>query len=173
MPEMNKVDIIIENEKYSVYTDENMEYIQKIEEIINKQIDYFKNSDKRFNSHTSLIFTTFLIADKYLKCINQLNDIEDRNKEEYEKRDEEKENLKFQYEELKKEINTVCEDKEKYLEELMIKNNETELLGNTVEKYKQMLDEKREELMQCKITIEELRRKNKEIEDILDIETSS
>ncbi len=194
MPDMNKVEIVIDNERYSVFTDEDMEYIKKVENLINTQVEYFKNSNKRFNSHTSVIFTSFVLADKYLKSIRQLGEIENKIKKDFKTTDEENEKLKEQIEKIKKhfkttdeenekfkkqlekiqkEYSSVCEEKEKYLEELLIKNNETELFEETIKKYKHILDERSKEIIQNKIIIEELKKKNKELEDLLDIETSS
>lgn len=171
MPDMNKVEIVIDNEKYSVFTDEDMEYIKKIENLINTQVEYFKNSNKRFNSHTSVIFTSFILADKYYKTIKQLDEMENKIKKDFQETDEEKEKILEQLENIQQEYNRTCEEKEKYLEELLIKNNENELFEETIKKYKHILDEKSKEIIQCKIFIEELKKKNDELEDLLDIET--
>jgi cell division protein ZapA (FtsZ GTPase activity inhibitor) len=74
MPEYYSYEINICGKKYKVQTDENQEYVKKIEDMINSKILQFRKADKKFDNYASLIFTTFVISDKYLKVLTQLED---------------------------------------------------------------------------------------------------
>src|SRR6056297_2278948 len=77
MPDLNNIEVIISGQKFKVQSDESKEYIKKIEEMINKKIDNFKESNKKFDNYSSLVFTSFLLADKYLKLVDKLEQMED------------------------------------------------------------------------------------------------
>src|SRR6056297_309223 len=77
MPDLNNIEVIISGQKFKVQSDESREYIKKIEEMINKKSDNFKESNKKFDNYSSLVFTAFLLADKYLKLVDKLEEIED------------------------------------------------------------------------------------------------
>lgn len=172
MPEMNKVDIVINNEKYSVFTDEDKDYIKKIENLINNQVEYFKNSEKHFNGYNSVIFTSFVIADKYLKAIKQLDKFEYRVKSKPKLSKTEMEKNALELKKVKNEYDKVCDEKEKYLEELLVKNSEKELLEDKLREYEKKLSLNKEEIFQLEIQIEELKRANKELEELLELETT-
>jgi len=77
MPDLNNIEVVISGQKFKVQSDESKEYIKKIEEMINKKIDNFKDSNKKFDNYSSLVFTSFLLADKYLKLVDKLEEVED------------------------------------------------------------------------------------------------
>ncbi len=140
----NSVEIKIAGKKYKVQTNENQEYIQKIEEMINSKIHQFKSTDKKFDSFSSLAFTTFIIADKYFKILDQLEkakkvEASASNPVEIKKLKEEKSNLVL-------DLDRSVEEKDKLLQELIQKNSEFDILASKLTEYENMLKEKEEEL---------------------------
>ncbi|SHJ15124.1 Cell division protein ZapA [Dethiosulfatibacter aminovorans DSM 17477] len=140
----NSVEIKIAGKKYKVQTNENQEYIKKIEEMINSKIQQFKSTDKKFDSFSSLAFTTFIISDKYFKILDQLEKAKQIEKSainpvEIKKLKEEKSNLVI-------DLERSTEEKDKLLQELIQKNSEFDILANKLTEYENMLKEKDEEL---------------------------
>src|SRR6056297_1434184 len=107
MPDFNNIEVNICGQKFHVQSDENEEYIKKIEEMINKKIDHFKESNKKFDNYSSLVFTAFLLADKYLKLVDKLEEVED-NKVKL----SEVKNMKSQMQKYKDKISKLEEEKE-------------------------------------------------------------
>jgi cell division protein ZapA (FtsZ GTPase activity inhibitor) len=140
----NSVEIKIAGKKYKVQTNENQEYIKKIEEMINSKIHQFKATDKKFDSFSSLAFTTFIIADKYFKILDQLEKAKQNEKVvinpiEIKKMKEEKSKLVI-------DLDRSIEEKDKLLQELIQKNSEFDILASKLTEYENMLKVKEEEL---------------------------
>lgn len=140
----NSVEIKIAGKKYKVQTNENQEYIKKIEEMINSKIHQFKATDKKFDSFSSLAFTTFIISDKYFKILDQLEKAKAIEKSsinpvEIKKLKEDRSNLII-------DLERSTEEKDKLLQELIQKNSEFDILANKLTEYENMLKEKDEEL---------------------------
>lgn len=66
---MNVLEIVIGNKRYTVKTDEDKEHVEKVERLINNQLENFTAS-RKFNESDKLIFTSFFIGDKYVKLIS-------------------------------------------------------------------------------------------------------
>lgn len=140
----NSIEIKIAGKKYTVQTNENQEYIKKIEEMINSKIHQFKSTDKKFDSFSSLAFTTFIIADKYFKIIEQFEKTKDVetpviNPVEIKKLREEKNSLSIA-------LDKSTEEKDRLLQELIGKNSEYDIMTSKLLEYEDLLKNKEEEL---------------------------
>jgi len=158
MPDFNNIEVNICGQKFHVQSDENEEYIKKIEEMINKKINYFKESNKKFDNYSSLVFTSFLIADKYLKLVDKLEEVEDNKI----KLSEVKE-MKSQLQKYKDKNAKLEEEKEKNLQELVQKNNGYNNMKNKIQSHKKQLEEKDDELAVTKEILEETESRVKEL----------
>jgi cell division protein ZapA (FtsZ GTPase activity inhibitor) len=161
MPEYYSYEINICGKKYKVQTDENQEYVKKIEDMINSKILQFRKADKKFDNYASLIFTTFVISDKYLKVLTQL---EDNKKEKPEVISlAEVKRIKDEKINLSNELEDAIQEKDKYLQELIQKNSEIDILRNKLHEYEKLISEKEEELLIMEELTRELEQKNKKI----------
>jgi len=158
MPDFNNIEVNICGQKFHVQSDENEEYIKKIEEMINKKINHFKESNKKFDNYSSLVFTSFLIADKYLKLVDKLEEVEDNKI----KLSEVKE-MKSQLQKYKDKNAKLEEEKEKNLQELVQKNNGYNNMKNKIQSHKKQLEEKDDELAVTKEILEETESRVKEL----------
>ncbi len=158
MPDFNNIEVNICGQKFHVQSDENEEYIKKIEEMINKKIDHFKESNKKFDNYSSLVFTAFLLADKYLKLVDKLEEVEDNKIKLSEIKD-----MKSQMQKYKDKIAKLEEEKEENLQELVQKNNDYNNMKNKIEEHKKELEEKGDELAITKDILEETETRVKEL----------
>ncbi len=156
MPGYNRFEIHISGKKYQLQTNETQEHIKKIESIINNKINEFKTTDKKFDNYSSLIFTTFVITDKYLKAIQQLETEKKINENGIRLTDYKA--LKDEFHQTKQELEHTISEKDQYLQELIQKNSEMSILKNRL-----ALLEKQVKEMQDEITI--LEEVNQELEN--------
>lgn len=75
-------------------------------------------------------------------------------------------------EELKKKYDSVNDEKEKYLEELLMINNDKENLINSINELQEKLNRREAENFQNQLEIDKLKKDNKELMDLLEEETS-
>src|SRR6056297_1979076 len=158
MPDLKNIEVVISGQKFKVQSDESKEYIKKIEEMINKKIDNFKDSNKKFDNYSSLVFTSFLLADKYLKLVDKLEEVED-NKIKL----SEIKGMKNQLQNYKDKIVKLEEEKEENLQELVQKNNDYNKMKNKIDEYKKELEEKDDELAITKDILDETEKRVKEL----------
>ncbi|MFO7887086.1 MAG: cell division protein ZapA [Eubacteriales bacterium] len=158
MPDFNNIEVNISGQKFHVQSDENEEYIKKIEEMINKKINHFKESNKKFDNYSSLVFTSFLIADKYLKLVDKLEEAEDNKIKLSEIKD-----MKSQLQKYKDKNVKLEEEKEENLQEIVQKNNDYNNMKNKIKSYKDQLQEKDDELAITKDILEETESRVKEL----------
>jgi len=158
MPDLNNIEINICGQKFHVQSDENEEYIKKIEEMINKKIESFKESNKKFDNYSSLVFTSFLLADKYLKLVDKLEQAEDNKIKLAEIKE-----MKDTMNQYKEKIARLEEEKEENLQELVEKNNDYNMMKNKIKEYESNLQEKDEELAITKDILEETENRVKEL----------
>ncbi len=83
------------------------------------------------------------------------------------------EELKILKDEISKKHDRVGNEKEKYLEELLLANSEIENLKFTINEMNEKLNRKEAEIYQNSVYIEELKKENSELMGLLDSETSS
>ncbi len=74
--------------------------------------------------------------------------------------------------ELKKKYDTINDEREKYLEELLMLNNDKENLMNSINELQEKLNRKESENFQNQLEISKLKKDNRELLDLLDKETS-
>lgn len=80
--------------------------------------------------------------------------------------------LKNTNEEIKHKYDSVNDEKEKYLEELLMINNDKESLINKINEIQEKLNRKEAEIFQNRIEINELKKENMEMMELLDEQTS-
>jgi hypothetical protein len=146
MPGYNSFEVSIGGKKYKLQTDENQDYVKKIESLINTKINQYKTADKKFDNYSSLIFTTFVIADKYLKVLQQL-EIEKKLNQEVISLSEVKK-IKDEHSQLKIDLEATIQEKDQYLQELIQKNSEMVILSNKLNEYERLLREHEEHAAQ-------------------------
>lgn len=73
---------------------------------------------------------------------------------------------------LKKKYDTISDEKEKYLEELLMINNDKENLINSINELQEKLNRKESENFQNQLEIEKLKKDNRELLELLEEETS-
>lgn len=146
MPGYNSFEVSIGGKKYKLQTDENQDYVKKIESLINTKINQYKTADKKFDNYSSLIFTTFVIADKYLKVMHQL-EIEKKLNQEVISLSEVKK-IKDEHSQLKIDLEATVQEKDHYLQELIQKNSEMIILSNKLKEYEKLLREHEEHAAQ-------------------------
>lgn len=73
---------------------------------------------------------------------------------------------------LKKKYDTINDEKEKYLEELLMINNDKENLINSINELQEKLNRKESENFQNQLEIEKLKKDNRELLELLEEETS-
>lgn len=161
MPEYNSLEINICGKIYKVQTDEKYAYIKKIEDMINTKVNQFKSTDRKFDNYSSLAFTAFVISDKYLKLLEQLESEKSKNQDfislnEVKRIKDEKANLTI-------ELESSIHENEKILQELIRKNSEFDILKNKILEFDRLLKEKDEEIMIIEEINRELELKNKKI----------
>ncbi|MBN2285783.1 MAG: cell division protein ZapA [Tissierellales bacterium] len=161
MPEYYSYEINICGKKYRVQTDENKEYVKKIEELINSKINQFKKADKNFDNYASLIFTTFVISDKYLKVLTQL-EAEKRERPEFISLAEVK-RIKDEKNQLAEDLDKTVLEKDKYLQELIQKNSEVDILKSKLMDIEKSIETKEEEVLLMEEMMRELEQKNKKL----------
>ncbi len=143
MPGYNSFDVNIGGKKYKLQTDENQDYVKKIESLINTKINQYKTADKKFDNYSSLIFTTFVIADKYLKVLHQL-EIEKKLNQEVISLSEVKK-IKDEHSQLKIDLEQTIQEKDQFLQELIQKNSEMDILTNKLKEYEKLIKEHEEQ----------------------------
>ncbi len=79
---------------------------------------------------------------------------------------------KYNVDELKKKYDNINDEREKYLEELLLLNNDKENLMNSINELQEKLNRKEAENFQNQLEITKLKKDNRELLDILDKETS-
>lgn len=79
---------------------------------------------------------------------------------------------KYDTDELKKKYDEINDEKEKYLEELLMLNNDKENLMNSINELQEKLNRKEAENFQNNLEITKLKKDNRELLDLLDKETS-
>lgn len=157
MPGYNSFEVNIGGKKYKLQTDENQEYVKKIESLINTKINQYKTADKKFDNYSSLIFTTFVIADKYLKVLNQL-EIEKKLNQEVISLSEVKK-IKDEHNQLKIDMEATVQEKDNFLQELIQKNSEMDILRNKLNEYEKLISGLEEQLSQEQLAAQELQAK--------------
>jgi hypothetical protein len=153
MPGYNSFEVNIGGKKYKLQTDENQDYVKKIESLINTKINQYKTADKKFDNYSSLIFTTFVIADKYLKVLQQL-EIEKKLNQEVISLSEVKK-IKDEHSQLKIDLEATIQEKDQYLQELIQKNSEMVILNSKLDEYEQLLREHEERAAQEQLAAQE------------------
>ncbi|MDP3388116.1 MAG: cell division protein ZapA [Eubacteriales bacterium] len=146
MPGYNSFEVNIGGKKYKLQTDENQDYVKKIESLINTKINQYKTADKKFDNYSSLIFTTFVIADKYLKVLHQL-EIEKKLNQEVMSLSEVKK-IKDEHSQFKIDLEHTVQEKDQYLQELIQKNSDLNILTNKLNEYEKLLKEYEEQAAQ-------------------------
>jgi cell division protein ZapA (FtsZ GTPase activity inhibitor) len=126
--------------------------------MINKKIEHFKESNKKFDNYSSLVFTSFLLADKYLKLVDKLEQAEDNKIKLAEIKE-----MKDTMNQYKEKIARLEEEKEENLQELVEKNNDYNMMKNKIKEYESNLQEKDEELAITKDILEETENRVKEL----------
>jgi predicted nuclease with TOPRIM domain len=129
--------------------------------MINSKISQFKTADKKFDNYSSLIFTTFILGDKYLKAVNQLEAEKKTKKEVISLSDVKK--MRDENATIKKDLDEVTIEKDKYLQELIQKNGEFESLKNKIIEYEAILRERDEEIDLLEDVNKELEQKIKKM----------
>jgi len=165
---MNKLEIIIGDKKYNIKTDESPEYVKNIEAILNEQINTISNYNKRFNDIDKLILTSFVIADKYIKSTNEINEFKKNIYSEMQSLKERAEKSTREKEEAKEKFNTANIEKEKYREKLLTKDNDREYLNSQISKQLEKINEQEQQLLKSEVLINELKNKSEELNDICD-----
>ncbi|HBH12457.1 MAG: Uncharacterized protein XD91_0830 [Clostridiales bacterium 38_11] len=146
MPGYNSFEVSIGGKKYKLQTDENQDYVKKIESLINTKINQYKTADKKFDNYSSLIFTTFVIADKYLKVLHQL-EIEKKLNQEVISLSEVK-RIKDEHSQMRIDLEKTIQEKDQYLQELIQKNSEMDILRNKLDEFEKLISELEEQLSQ-------------------------
>lgn len=157
MPGYNSFEVNIGGKKYKLQTDENQEYVKKIESLINTKINQYRTADKKFDNYSSLIFTTFVIADKYLKVLHQL-EIEKKLNQEVISLSEVKK-IKDEHNQLKIDMEATVQEKDNFLQELIQKNSEMDILRNKLSEYEKLISGLEEQLSQEQLAAQELQAK--------------
>lgn len=80
---------------------------------------------------------------------------------------------KYDTDELKKKYDAINDEKEKYLEELLMLNNDKENLMNSINELQEKLNRKEAENFQNNLEITKLKKDNRELLDLLDKETTN
>lgn len=163
MPGYNSFDVNIGGKKYKLQTDENQEYVKKIESLINTKINQYKTADKKFDNYSSLIFTTFVIADKYLKVLHQL-EIEKKLNQEVISLSEVKK-IKDEHSQLKIDLEQTIQEKDQFLQELIQKNSELDILRNKLNEYEKLIKEHEEQA-----ALEQQAKEDEKIEQVQQVE---
>ncbi len=163
---MNKVEIVIGDKKYNVRTDESPEYVKRIENIINNQINQISGSNKRFNEMDKLILSSFVIADKYIKLSNEVSDYRNELSEEIKLLKEQREKALLDKEDALAKTSEAVLEKERYREKLLARDNDREYLNTQIDKLQDKTNEQDQQLLKSEILINELKLKNEELEEI-------
>jgi chromosome segregation ATPase len=80
--------------------------------------------------------------------------------------------LKKSTDELKKKYDNINDEKERYLEELLMTNNDKENLINSINELQDRLNRKETENFQNQLEINKLKKDNRELLELLEDETS-
>ena len=154
---MNVIEVNIGNKTFTVKTDENNEHVKKVEKIINEQLDVFAANNKRYNEVEKHIFTSFVICDKYVKLIQQLEDLKEEYKLQTQESKEKIISLYKENEELRRKFDAILKDKEELDALFELQRDERDKSNSKVFDLEKLLNEKDQSLVQLEITIEELR----------------
>lgn len=160
---MNKIEIIIVDKKYNVKTDESPDYVKKIENVLNEQINLIAAQNKRFNDIDKLILSSFVIVDKYIKLSNEVKDYKN---EIYEEIQALKEARDKAYKEKEDAVTKAAEsviEKEKFKEKLLARDGDREYLNSQILKLQERVNEQEQQLLKSGLLINELKTKNEEL----------
>lgn len=160
---MNKIEIIIGDKKYNVKTDESPEYVKKVETILNEQINIIGNSNKRFNDIDRLILSSFIIAEKYIRSVNEIKEFRNQIEKEIQTLKENQDKAIKENEETKTRYESLNIEKEKYREKLLAKDSDREYLNAQISKQQERINEQEQQLLKSEILINELKDKNEEL----------
>ena len=144
MPKYNSIEIRICGKKYTVQSNEPIEYVKRIEEIINQKVAQFKSEDKNFDNHSSIIFTAFILADKYLKSIDELE--REKNKAVDVVSLGDIKNIKDEKNKIVNELEKAIQENDRILQELIQRNSELEIARNKLQELSKTIVEKEEEI---------------------------
>ena len=70
MMDRNKTEVMINGRKYTLISDENNEYMSKLIDTLNKQIDDVKKKNSSLHGERPLVLAALNICDLYLKSEN-------------------------------------------------------------------------------------------------------
>lgn len=158
-----------EKEQYITQLEKSLKDIKQLSEDKSFKIDNL-NEESQKNR---------LAVDARIKDIeylnNKINSLQQKLSEKDEvilSRDRTVNEYKNNNDELRKKYDLINDEKEKYLEELLFINNEKEDLVNRINELQEKLNRKETEIFQNRIEIEQLKKENQEMMELLDAETS-
>ncbi len=165
---MNKVEITIADKKYNVKTDESPDYVNKIESVLNDQINAIASQNKRFNDMDRLILSSFVIVDRYLKLNEEFTEYKKEICEEIQALKEEKESYEKDKEESVSKAADAIIEKEKFKEKLLARDNDREYLNSQITKLQERVVEQDQQLLKSEMLMNELKIKNEELLENID-----
>lgn len=163
---MNKIEIKVGDKKYNIKTDESPEYVGRIEQILNDQINNISGLNKRFNDIDRLILSSFVIVDKYIKAENTINELKNKNDDEMNSLRAQAEKALQEREVARDNFNAANLEKEKYREKLLARDSDREYLNSQIARHQDKINELDQQILQSEILINELKNKNDELNEV-------
>lgn len=153
---MNVIEINIGSRVFTVKTDENNEHVQKVEKLINEQLNMYA-MNKKYNEAEKLIIASFTISDKYLKLLKELDELKEENRVQIQESKEKIISLYKENEELRLKIESIIKEKEEFVALSNVQKNNQEKSSSKISNLEKMLSEKEQRQVQIEIELEELR----------------